>query len=183
VAGESSQSPAEASRPRPADQPAMAQPAVAEERLAPAIVGTQAAAAAVAEAQPAEAAATEARSVAPAAEEAERVQPAAAPVVAAAQPEVVAAASQQTPVATEVQVEAPAEAAQGPAPAGESRAEVVEVPDDDSPPPGWDQWASFPTRSPEAQEGALVRRHEGHMVAGDRGRGAKASSSRAGHSA
>jgi hypothetical protein len=80
-------------------------------------------------------------------------------------------------------VEAPAEAAQGPAPAGGSRAEVVEVLDDDSPPPGWDQWASFPTRSPEPQEGALVRRHEGHMVAGDRGHSAEASSSRAGHPA
>jgi hypothetical protein len=46
-------------------------------------------------------------------------------------------------------LEAPAEAAQGPAPAGGSWAEVVEVLDDDSPPPGWDQWASFPTLSPE----------------------------------
>jgi hypothetical protein len=60
---------------------------------------------------------------------------------------------------------------------------VVEIPDDDSPPPGWDQWASFPTLSPESQEGALVRRREGHMVAGGRGHGAEASSSRAGHSA
>jgi hypothetical protein len=78
-------------------------------------------------------------------------------------------------------VEAPAVEAQGLAPAGGSRAEVVEVLDDDSPPPGWDQWASFPTRSPEPQEGVLVRRREGHMVAGDRGLGAEASSSRAGH--
>jgi hypothetical protein len=83
----------------------------------------------------------------------------------------------------EAQVEAPAEAAQGPAPAGGSRAAVVEIPDDDSPPPGWDQWASFPTLSPESQEGALVRWREGHMVAEGRGHGAKASSSRAGHSA
>jgi hypothetical protein len=60
---------------------------------------------------------------------------------------------------------------------------VVEIPDDDSLPPGWDQWASFPTPSPESQEGALVRRREGHMVAGGRGRGAEASSSRVGHSA
>jgi hypothetical protein len=60
---------------------------------------------------------------------------------------------------------------------------VVEVLDDDSPPLGWDQWASFPTLSPELQEGALVRRREGHMVAGGRGHGAEASSSRAGHSA
>jgi hypothetical protein len=37
--------------------------------------------------------------------------------------------------------------------------------------------------SPASQEGALVRRREGHMVAGGRGHGAEASSSRAGHSA
>jgi hypothetical protein len=86
-------------------------------------------------------------------------------------------------VAMEAHVEAPAVAARGLAPVGGSQAEVVEVLDDDSPPPGWDQWASFPTRSPEPQEGALVRRREGHMVAGDRGHGTEASSSRAGHSA
>jgi hypothetical protein len=39
----------------------------------------------------------------------------------------------------EAQVEAPAEVTQGPAPANGSRVVVVEVPDDDSPPPGWDQ--------------------------------------------
>jgi hypothetical protein len=132
----------------------------------------------VVEVQPAEAAAVEARPTAPAAEEVERAQPVAAPVDAAAQPEVVAAASCQAPAATEAQVEALVEAAQAPAPAGDLQAEVVEV-SDDSPPPGWDQWASFPTRSPEPQEGALVRRHEGHMVAGGRGHGAEASSSRA----
>jgi hypothetical protein len=146
-------------------------------------VGVQAAAAVVAEAQPAEAVATEALSVAPAAEEAERVQPMVAPVVAEEQPEVVAVAPRQAPAATEAQVEAPVEAAQGPVPTGGSRAEVVEVLDDDSPSPGWDQWGSFPTRSPEPQEGALVRRHEGHMVAGGRGHGAEASSSRADHPA
>jgi hypothetical protein len=60
----------------------------------------------------------------------------------------------------------------------------VEIPDDDFPPPGWDHWASFPTPSPEPpEEGALVRRRDGHMVAGGRGRGAEASSSRAGRSA
>jgi hypothetical protein len=59
---------------------------------------------------------------------------------------------------------------------------VVEV-SDDSPPPGWDQWASWPTSSPEPQEGALVRRHEGHLVVGGRGHGAEASSSRAGRPA
>jgi hypothetical protein len=59
----------------------------------------------------------------------------------------------------------------------------VEIPDDDSPPPGWDQWASIPTLSPESQEGALVRRRDSHMVAGGRGHGTEASSSHAGHSA
>jgi hypothetical protein len=122
------------------------------------------------------------RPAAPAAEEVERAQPVAAPVDAAAQPEVVAAASCQAPAAAEARVEAPAEAAQAAAPAGDLQAEVVEV-SDDSPPPGWDQWASWPTSSPVPQEGALVRRHEGHIVVGGQGHGAEASSSRAGRSA
>jgi hypothetical protein len=147
----------------------------------------------VVEAQPAVAAVTEVRSAAPAAAEAEQVQPAVAPMVAIeeggrapvvmeARPEAMAMAPCQAPVAMEAQVEAPAEAAQGSVPAGSSRAAVVEIQDDDSPPPGWDQWVSFPTLSPESQEGALVRRRDGHMVAGGRGHGAEASSSRAGHS-
>jgi hypothetical protein len=60
---------------------------------------------------------------------------------------------------------------------------AVEIPDDDSPPPGWDQWVNLPMPSPESQKGVLVRRWDGHMVAGGRGHGAEASSSRAGHSA
>jgi hypothetical protein len=61
---------------------------------------------------------------------------------------------------------------------------AVEIPDDDAPPPGWDQWVNFPMPSPEPQEeGALVRRWDGHMVAGGRGHDAEASSSRAGRSA
>jgi hypothetical protein len=60
---------------------------------------------------------------------------------------------------------------------------MVEIPDDDSPPPGWDQLVSFPTPSSESQEGALVRQQDGHMVAGGRGHGAEASSSHAGRSA
>jgi hypothetical protein len=68
--------------------------------------------------------------------------------------------------------------------AGSSQAVAVEIPDDDSPPPGWHQWVNFPMPSPEPQdEGALVRRWDGHMVAGGRGHGAEASSSRAGRSA
>jgi hypothetical protein len=61
---------------------------------------------------------------------------------------------------------------------------AVEIPDDDSLPPGWDQWVNFPMPSPEPQEeGALVRQWDGHMVAGGRGHGAEASFSRAGRSA
>jgi hypothetical protein len=57
---------------------------------------------------------------------------------------------------------------------------AVEIPDDNAPPPGWDQWVNLPMPSPESQEGALVRWWDGHMVAGGRGYGAEASSSRAG---
>jgi hypothetical protein len=60
----------------------------------------------------------------------------------------------------------------------------VEIPDDDSPLPGWDQSVNFPMPSPEPQEeGALVRWWDGHMVAGGRGLGAEASASHAGRSA
>jgi hypothetical protein len=45
-----------------------------------------------------------------------------------------------------------------PAAAGSSRAAVVEIPDDDVLPPGWDQWASPPASAPEASVGALVAR-------------------------
>jgi hypothetical protein len=83
----------------------------------------------------------------------------------------------------EARAEAAVEAQQEPALAGSSRAVVVEIPNDDSPPPGWDQWVNFPTSSLESQEGALVRRRDGHMVAGGQGHGAEASSSRAGRSA
>jgi hypothetical protein len=34
--------------------------------------------------------------------------------------------------------------------AGSSQATAVEIPDDDVPPPGWDQWASLPTSAPES---------------------------------
>jgi hypothetical protein len=60
---------------------------------------------------------------------------------------------------------------------------AVEIPDDDAPPLGCDQWVNLPMPSPEPQEGALVRWWDDHMVVGDRGHGAEASSSRAGRSA
>jgi hypothetical protein len=71
------------------------------------------------------------------------------------------------------------EAQQGPALAGSSQATAVEIPDDDAPPPGWDQWVSLPTPAPTPQAGALVRRWDGHMVHGGHRHGAEASSSRA----
>jgi hypothetical protein len=55
----------------------------------------------------------------------------------------------------------------------------VEIPDDEVPPPGWDQWASLPTPAPKPQAVALVRRWDDHVVAGSSGHGAEASSSRA----
>jgi hypothetical protein len=123
-------------------------------------------------------------------------------VVAEALPEAVATASRREPAATEARTEASTEATQGPALAGSSRVAVVEIPDNDSPPPGWDQWlqlpgggggdpgrrlpaarvgsvGEFPHGVPRVPGGALVRWRKGHMVAGGRRRGAEASSSRA----
>jgi hypothetical protein len=41
----------------------------------------------------------------------------------------------------------------------------VEIPDDDTPPPGWDQWGSLPTPAPDPQAGALVVQWDDNMVA------------------
>jgi hypothetical protein len=40
-----------------------------------------------------------------------------------------------------------------PAPAGGPQVTVVEIPDDDVPPPGWDQWVSLPTPTPSPLRG------------------------------
>jgi hypothetical protein len=80
----------------------------------------------------------------------------------------------------EVRSEVVAAVQQEPALAGSSQATAVEIPNDDAPPPGWDQWASLPTPASEPQAGALVRRWDGHMVAGGSRRGVEASSSHAG---
>jgi hypothetical protein len=68
------------------------------------------------------------------------------------------AAPQQEPAAAGARSEAAVVVQQEPALADNSQATMVEIPDDDVPPPGWDQWASLPTPAPEAQAGALVRR-------------------------
>jgi hypothetical protein len=95
-------------------------------------------------------------------------------------PEAEVAAPQQEPAAAVAQLEAEVVAPpQEPALAGSSQATAVEIPDDDTPPPGWDQWGSLPAPAPEPQAGVLVRRWDGHMVAGGLRHGAEASSSHA----
>jgi hypothetical protein len=158
------------------------QPAAVEERRAPVVVGAQQATA-VAVARP-EMEVQPKAPVAAALPVASAVEGHPVPAAAETRPEAAAAALQREHAATEARTEATVEARPEPVLAGTSQAVAVEIPDDDSPPPGWDQWVSFPTSSPEPQEeGALVRRWDGHMVAGDRGHGAEASSSRAGRSA
>jgi hypothetical protein len=66
-----------------------------------------------------------------------------------------------------------------PAPVRGSQAAVVEVPDDDTPPPGWDQWGSLPAPSPELSVGALVVRDDGCVMSGCPADGVEASSLRA----
>jgi hypothetical protein len=72
-----------------------------------------------------------------------------------------------------------------PAPAvtGSPQAVMVEILDDDIPPPGWDQWASPPVSAPEAPTGALVVRGDVGAALGRPADGVGASSSRAGPSA
>jgi hypothetical protein len=78
--------------------------------------------------------------------------------------------ARQAPAAAEALLEAEVIAPpQEPALAGNSQATVVEILDDDTPPPGWDQWGGLPAPAPEPQAGALVRRWDVHMVAGVRG--------------
>jgi hypothetical protein len=57
---------------------------------------------------------------------------------------------------------------------------VVEIPDDDAPPPGWGQWENWPAPAPEATTGVLVVREDGCMVPRRPSHGAEASSSRIG---
>jgi hypothetical protein len=70
-----------------------------------------------------------------------------------------------------------------PAIAGSSQAVVVEIPDDDVPPSGWDQWSSPAASAPEASAGALVVKGGVSAALGRPTDGVGASSSRAGPSA
>jgi hypothetical protein len=161
--------------------PAEPQPTVVEERRAPVVKGAQQATAAAVARPEAEVQLAAPAVVALPAASAVEGHP--APAAAETRPEAAAAALQQEPVAAEARSEATVGAQQEAALAGSSRAMVVEIPDDDAPPPGWDQWVNLPMPSPESQEGVLVRRWDDHMVAGGRGHCAEASSSHAGRSA
>jgi hypothetical protein len=68
-----------------------------------------------------------------------------------------------------------------PAPADGNQVAVVEVPDDDVPPPGWGQWESLPAPAPEPPVGVLVMRKDGRVMSGHPTHGDEASSSRAAH--
>jgi hypothetical protein len=180
TASESSQGAAEASRPQLVVSPAEPQPAVAEGREAPVVVEAQRAMAmdearTEAEVQPA-------APVAVALPAASAVEGHPAPAAAETRLEAAVVTPQQEPVVMEARPEVVVEVRPGPALDGSSQAMAVEIPDDDAPPPRWDQWVNLPMPSPEPQVGALVRRWDGHMVAGGRGHGAEASSSRAGPS-
>jgi hypothetical protein len=55
-----------------------------------------------------------------------------------------------------------------PAPIDDSQAAVVEIPDDDVPLPGSNQWVSLPASTPEPLTGALVVRDDGGAALGAR---------------
>jgi hypothetical protein len=78
-----------------------------------------------------------------------------APVVEPRQPPTAAEPQQAVMVmaaTTAVAVAAPSTLS-APAVVDSPQAEVVEIPDDDVPPPGWEQWASLPASVPEASAG------------------------------
>jgi hypothetical protein len=140
TASASSQGAAEVSRPQPVVSPTRPQPAVAEERQAPVVL--EAEARAEAEAQPA-------APVTVALPAASAVGGHPAPTAAETRLEAAAVAPQQELAVTEAWAEVVVEARPEPTLAGSSQAMAVEIPDDDVPLPGWDQWVNLPMPSPE----------------------------------
>jgi hypothetical protein len=65
-----------------------------------------------------------------------------------------------------------------PTPVSGSQTAVVEIPDDDTPPPGWDQWGNLLAPAPEPP-GVLVMRDDSDVMSGRPADGAEASLSRA----
>jgi hypothetical protein len=78
-----------------------------------------------------------------------------APAAAETRLEAAGAAPQQEPEVTEARPEVVVEARPGPALAGSSQAMAVEIPNDDIPPLGWDQWVNLPMPSPSPRRGRL----------------------------
>jgi hypothetical protein len=138
TASASSQGAAEASGPQPVASPSEPQPTAAEEWRAPVVVEAQRAAVA-AEARP-KAEAQPAAPVAAGLPAASVVEGHPVPAAAETWPEAVAVVPQQEPATAEARSDATVGAQQEPALACSSRAMAVEIPDDDAPPPGWDQW-------------------------------------------
>jgi hypothetical protein len=65
------------------------------------------------------------------------------------------------------------------APVDDSQAAVVEIPDEDVPPPGWDQWVNLPAPAPEPPTGVLVVGDDVGVAPGRPAGDAEASSSHA----
>jgi hypothetical protein len=64
-----------------------------------------------------------------------------------------------------------------PAPVDDCQVAAVEIPDEDVPPPEWDQWVSLPAPAPEPPTGVLVMRDDGGVALGRPADGTEASSS------
>jgi hypothetical protein len=129
--------------------------AVAEAWRAPAVVEAQQATVA-AEAWP-EAEVQPAAPVVVALPAASAMESRSAPAAAETRLDAAVMAPRQEPATAEAWPEAVSAVQQEPSLAGSSQATAVEIPDDDTPPPGWDQWASLPTPGPEPQAGMLAR--------------------------
>jgi hypothetical protein len=84
-----------------------------------------------------------------------------------------------TTTATTTAVDAAPSVLPAPAPTGGIQVVVIEVPDDDVPPPRWGQWESLPAPAPEPPVGMLVMREDGRVMSGHPTHDAEASSSRA----
>jgi hypothetical protein len=83
-------------------------------------------------------------------------------------------------VATTVAATASSAVPPAPVPTAVDQATVVEIPDDDTPPPGWGHWENWPAPAPEPAAGVLMMREDGCVMPWRLTHGAEASSSRAG---
>jgi hypothetical protein len=83
-------------------------------------------------------------------------------------------------VATTVAASATPAVPPEPVPSAVDQAAVVEIPDDDAPPPVWGQWENWLAPAPEPVAGVLVVREDGCVVPRRRMHGVESLSSRAG---